>query len=157
YRAIVTLNDIEGVAHENLAYGGNPANKMHHDKRIHLVPDARLLVTIPSSNDKLILRRFDLDDLLAKSEVDYLLVTSQPPTTAVRGATYTYKLAVKSKKGGVKQKLESGPKGMTLSERGQLTWAVPKDWAEQEVDVILSLSDATGQEVFQTFKVYIPR
>src|SRR5439155_16905663 len=44
YRAIVTLSDIEGVAHENLAYGGNPANKMHHDKRIHLVPDARLLV-----------------------------------------------------------------------------------------------------------------
>src|SRR5262249_32121348 len=33
YRPFGTLRDVEGVTAENLAYGGNPANKMHHDKR----------------------------------------------------------------------------------------------------------------------------
>jgi hypothetical protein len=28
------------------------------DKRVHLVPEARLLITIPASNDRLVLHRF---------------------------------------------------------------------------------------------------
>jgi len=153
YRPFATLRDVEGVAHENLAYGGNPANKMHHDKRVHLIPDAKLLVTIPSTNDRLVLRRFDLDDLLAKSGVDYLLVTSQPPAAFKPGATYSYPVAVKSKKGGVKYKLESGPDGMKVAADGKLTWKVPAGFAAAEVDVILTVADSSGQEIFQTFKV----
>jgi hypothetical protein len=28
------------------------------DKRVHLVPEARLVITLPASNDRLVLRRF---------------------------------------------------------------------------------------------------
>lgn len=143
-RALVTLPDVEGVAHENLGYGGNPANKLHHDKRVHLIPDAKLLVTIPNTNDKLVLRRFDLDALLAKADVDYLFVTSKAPAAFKPGEKLTYPVAVKSRKGGVKYKLESGPMGMAVSAAGQVTWSPPADFAEASVDVLLTVSDATG-------------
>jgi hypothetical protein len=156
-RPLVTLRDIEGVAHENLAYGGNPANRMHHDKRIHLIPDAKLLVTIPNTNDRLILRRFDLDELLAKADVDYLFVVSQAPLGVKLGEKMTYPLVVKSRKGGVKYKLESGPPGMTVSAAGVLTWTVPADLADKSADVILTVSDSTGQEVFHTFSLAVQR
>ena len=38
---------------------------------------------------------------------------------------------------------------------GKLTWNVPKDFAEKEVDVIVSVSDASGQESFHSFKLGI--
>src|SRR5262249_7213599 len=140
-RPLVTLRDIEGVAHENLAYGGNPANKMQHDKRGNLIPDAKLLVTIPRTNRPLVVRRFHLDDLLAKADVDYLFIASQPPLGVKAGEKLTYQLAVKSKKGGVKYKLEAGPAGMAVSGTGLLTWPVPGDFADKSADVILTVSD----------------
>ena len=36
---------------------------------------------------------------------------------------------------------------------GRVTLAVPADWMEGETDIILSVSDASGQEVFHTFKL----
>jgi hypothetical protein len=127
------------------------------DRHILLIPDAQLLVVIPASKDKLLLRRLNLDQLLEKAEVDYLFVQSQPVRRAEKGATYTYPVVVRSKKGGVKIKLESGPAGMKLAADGKLTWAVPPDLADAEVDVILSVSDASGQEIFHTFKIAVPK
>jgi hypothetical protein len=66
---------------------------------------------------------------------------------------YQYQLVVKSKKGGVKFKLESGPKEMKMDGNGLLTWQVPAGNAAKETDVIVTVSDATGQEMFHTFKV----
>jgi hypothetical protein len=122
------------------------------DKRGYFIPDAKLLVHIPLSDDQLILRRLDIKAGLERSGIDYLFVVSRPPVKAKKGATYRYQLAVKSKKGGVKYRLESGPKGMKVSDTGRLTWDVPAN-AEGEVDVILSVGDRTGQEIFHTFRI----
>jgi predicted Zn-dependent protease with MMP-like domain len=156
-RPLVTLSDIDGLAAP--ARGGDPFDRARSslpvDKRLFLVPMAKLLVTIPATADKLHLQRFDLDEALEKAGIDYLLVTSPPVTSAVKGQEYAYPLAVKAKKGGVKYKVESGPEGMKVSPEGRVTWAVPKDFAEAEVNVILTVSDAAGQEVFHTFKIGI--
>ena len=125
YWPICTLRQVPGVVHDNLSYGGNANEKMHSDKRLHLNPRAKLLVSIPTTNDKLVLRRFDLDELLAKSETDYLFVASMPPLQAEPGEIYKYELEVKSRRGGVKTKLESGPEGMKLSAEGKLAWPFP--------------------------------
>jgi hypothetical protein len=106
------------------------------------------------TNDRLLLYPFNLDDLLKKSNTDYLLVTSEPPTSVGRGTQLSYTPAVRSRKGGVTIKLDSGPTGMMLTE-GRLVWRVPADFGEKEVDVILTIADASGQEVFQTFKMAI--
>src|SRR5262249_57896922 len=125
------------------------------DRRVHFIPDAKLLVTIPDTKDKLVLHRFDLDAALDKAGIDYLFVTSRPPALAGKGIEYRYQIAVKSKKGGVKYKLDAAPKGMSVSPAGLVRWSVPADLDDKDVDVILSVTDASGQEALHTFKIGI--
>lgn len=122
------------------------------DKHFFLVPSAQLLVVLPETLDKLILHKIDLDQILAKTEHDYLIVTSRPPRDAVVNATYTYEPVVRSKKGGVKMKLDTAPKGMKL-EDGKLTWLVPLALSGKEADVSITVSDDAGREVFHSFKI----
>jgi hypothetical protein len=125
------------------------------DRHLFLVPDAQLLAVLPASKDRLVLHRCNLEQLLEQSGVDYLFVPSRPPAVAVRGRPYVYAVAVRSKKGGAKVKLEAGPAGMKLSPGGALAWDVPKDFADPEAGVVLTVSDATGQEVFHTFQAAV--
>jgi hypothetical protein len=64
------------------------------DKRFHFIPDAKLEIHIPMSNDRLVLKRLDIEAALEKSGIDYLFITSHAPGTAKRGATFRYQLAV---------------------------------------------------------------
>src|SRR5262249_10068667 len=68
------------------------------------------------------------------------------------GKKLDYQVVVKSKKGGVKVSLASGPEGMHVTPEGKVTWSVPRD-QHGDVDVILSIGDSSGQEVFQTFRL----
>jgi hypothetical protein len=148
------LASLEGIYPEGISYG-KAREKITHDKRVHFIPAANLLITIPGTNDKLVLHRFDPEAALEKSDVDYLLIRTTPTTTAKRGEMYRYKMAVKSKKGGVKIRLESGPEGMKVSAEGEVTWKVPAMGDEQEVDIILAVTDKSDREVFQSFKVQL--
>jgi hypothetical protein len=141
--ALPTLEPVQGLI------DWRSGHNQPFDRHVYLIPDAKLLILIPPANDRLILRRFDLDALLDRSGVDYLFVTGPVPRAATAGQTFTYAPAVRSRKGGVKLKLESGPDGMKLA-AGKLTWDVPGDLTGKSVDVILSIADASGQEVFHT-------
>jgi hypothetical protein len=121
------------------------------DRRLNLIPDAKVIVTIPISNDRLVVQRFDLLEALKKADVDYLLVTSQPEMVAKTGEAWTYQLAVLSRKGGVTYRVESGPKGMEVSPQGLVKWQVPARTEETEAAVIIAVTDKAGQEVYQTF------
>jgi hypothetical protein len=131
--------------------------QLPNDLRFFFVPSAKLLAVLPKSNDKLQLYRVDVDQMLEKADRDYLLTSSQAPPTAGRGTAYTYQVVVRSKKGGVKYKLDAGPKGMEVSSDGKITWDVPADFIEEETDVILTISDASEQEIFHTFKLDVPK
>jgi hypothetical protein len=148
------LSSLDGV---ELPEGVNPwdREKFQTDRRIHLIPDAKLLITIPASNDKLILHRLDVEKELEKSEQDYLFILSGPAESVRKANAYRYQLVVKSRKGGVSYKLESGPKGMEITPDGMVRWDVPADFKETETTVVLSVSDKSGLEVFQTFKLLI--
>jgi hypothetical protein len=121
------------------------------DQRVHLIPEAKLAVLLPAEDDRLVLQRYDVYAALEKSEAHYLFMTSQPPLSVRKGQTYTYPLAVRASKGGVKFFLKSGPQGMSVSEQGLVTWAVPAEFDESEVEAVLSVSDAGGQKVSQAF------
>jgi hypothetical protein len=127
---------------------------MAWEKRIHYYPRAGLLVSLDSGKDQLVLRRAKLAELLEKSDTDYLVVVSRPPI-AKPGAVFSYKLEALSKKGGVKFKRESGPDGLEVPASGQVTWKVPANPAEAETDVLVTVTDGSGQEVFHNFKVEI--
>jgi hypothetical protein len=152
-RALARLEDVEGIWFNRGASGSSP--DLTFDKRIIYIPEAQLLITVPMTDDRLVLRRFDLDETLEKSGLDYLFVTSVPPGIAGRGEEYRYTLSVKAKKPGVKVRLDAGPPGMKVSEAGELTWAVPADFKSAEAEVSLTVSDSTGQEVPHAFKVAV--
>ena len=122
-------------------------------KRIFFIPRAKLIVLFPESNDHLELYRLDVEEALEKSGQEYLLVTSRPPVSAKRGAEYTYQLDVKSKKGDVKYQLNSSPKGMEISATGLMKWSVPADFKGDMQDVIVTIRDASGKEIFHTFTI----
>ena len=60
-----------------------------------------------------------------------LYVRDDSATVAAR-SEYRYQLAARSRKGGVKYKLETGPDKMTLSPAGLLTWKVPANFTDND-------------------------
>jgi S1-C subfamily serine protease len=148
-RPIAILDDYEELYTRNFW----KASAVALDQRIYLIPDVRRIVTIPASDDRLVLHRFDLDDILAKSGKDFLVVTSRPPTSVRPGTTFTYQLTVKSNKGGLKYSLQAGPGGMHISKTGLVTWKVPSNHPGRQTTVIISVRDVGEQEVFHSFKI----
>ena len=125
------------------------------DKRVFFVPDANLFILLPNTNDRLVLHRMNVEEALEKSGLDYLFVTSQPPLIAMKGTTLSYQIIVKSKKGGVRYKLESGSQGMEIDAAGKLTWPVPLGFAEPEASAIVAITDAAGQQRYHTFALSV--
>lgn len=122
---------------------------------VHLVPAANLLVSLAGARDSLVLRRFDLLAELAKTDADYLFIASLPPLVAARDATYAYAIDAKSARGGTTFKLDTGPRGMTISPAGRLSWRVPADYADSRTTVIVTVSDASGKELLHTFTIIV--
>lgn len=123
------------------------------NERVFFVPDAKTLVALNATQDKLSFNSMDIEEQLSKSGVKYLFVTSRP-SGAERGTTFKYAPVVKSKAGGVKLKLDAGPDGMVV-EGDKVVWKVPADFAASDASVILTVSDSGGQEVFHTFTLPI--
>lgn len=151
-RPLVTIQDLE-IAGQ--VYG-HFVDRLTVQKRLFLVPDAHVIATLLPSNDRIELRRFNVDEALDASGVDYLLVASQAPPHAELGKLYSYAMKVKSKRGGVKYSLDAAPEGMKVSADGQITWTVPRDAAQDIYKVIVSIKDDSNQSTFHTFSVEIP-
>src|SRR5204862_7761774 len=105
--------------------------------------------------DKLKLLRIDPEALLKKSGRDSLFVASRPVAGAVKGKTYRYPVAVRSKSGKVSFKLDAAPDGMKVTADGSLVWEVPKDTKDSEVEVILTITAASKEEIFHSFKITV--
>jgi hypothetical protein len=131
-------------------YGWDGLRGFGIENSIHLIPRAKLLVIVPGSRDELRLYPADLDAALDKSGRDYLLFTSTPAGQFRKGKEFTYRAEVKAKKRPVKFKLDGAPKDMTIDADGVVSWRVPADFMETRVHVILTATDAGGQEAFQT-------
>ncbi|WP_417388108.1 DUF1559 domain-containing protein [Gimesia sp.] len=108
-------------------------------RRFSFIPDAQLLVQIPATADKLILHKVDHAALLKSVSENYAYVTSFPVTTAVPGKLYQYQLSVNSNH-SVNYKLGRGPKDMTVSDSGLITWKVPAEISEVNVPVTILMS-----------------
>ncbi|MBL9081458.1 MAG: hypothetical protein JNK76_06615 [Planctomycetales bacterium] len=134
----------------------HPAHVAHldFDKRLFLLPIVDALVCIPQTSDQLIIQRFNLDEELSKSDVDFLFAASVPPGVVKAGASLEYQIQGKSKRGGLKYRLESGPTGMAVSPTGLVTWKAVRGGESEEV-AIVALSDNSGQEIFHTFKLRV--
>ena len=129
---------------------------MNPDLRVFFVPDAKVILMLSATNDSIKMRRFDVDQALDESGIDYLIVSSRPQSTFKLGEDFDYAMQVKSKMGGLKYKIESGPKGMTISSDGRVSWKVPLDLDESTSNIVITVNDSSGQEVFHTFTLEVP-
>jgi hypothetical protein len=152
-RPLVTLSGLMAEGGDRNRFDYNQG--LPPDKRLWFIPDAQLLVEVSATLDSLILHRVNLEELLEKSEVDYLFVASRPPLTAAPGKELSYQVAVKAKRGGIKYELAAGPEGMSISETGLVKWSVPADAAGTRHQVIIGVRDALAQEVFHTFTIAV--
>ena len=118
------------------------------------VPPAKLLVVFPESNDRLELHHFDVEEALERSGLDYLLVTSRPPATARRGAEYLYQMA-KVEAGRRQIPARCRPGGDGASPTGLVKWTVPANYKGGDAEVLITVRDDSGQEVFHTFTIRI--
>jgi hypothetical protein len=150
-RTLITLPQVCDISDYKGPVSARPDTIFPRDKRIFLIPDARLIIGIPKTNDRLILQPFDLLQALKNTKIDYLYVSSSPITSATKNSNYVYQIQVESKRGGVKFFLDSGPSGMNITPTGKLTWTTGSIKIDESV--IVRITDATEQEIFHTFKI----
>jgi hypothetical protein len=125
------------------------------DRRFHFIPQANLLVTIPHSNDRLVLRRLDLDRAIATARKPLLVVTSPSEIGARPGQNLAHQVETRSSKGAVRIELTSGPPGLAVTPEGSMTWRVPLDRETKEYEAIVTVSDASGKQIFHTVRIKV--
>jgi hypothetical protein len=150
-RPVARIPGLSAVAAEGEEWLGDAFTP---DKRLFLIPDARLVVKLAGTKDKFIAVRFDVSKALADSEVNFLLVTSRPPLSIKAGDQLNYPITAVSKAGGVSYSLDSGPDGMRISPAGVLTWGTTAK-SPMSSRVIVGVSDASGQQAFHTFTLRV--
>jgi len=122
------------------------------NSRLTFAPLADAVVEIPTTDDRLLIYRLNIDETLAASTRDYLFAASLPTATVVPGTVFEYQLDVKSRRGNVAFRLETKPDGMEISPTGLIRWPAPPSLAEkQSVDV--RFTDASGSEGSQLFDI----
>jgi hypothetical protein len=150
-RPVFTLQDLDRMT-ASMPY--TRWGYVEGEPRVHYLPSASILLSLPESNDRVVVRAFNLLDALKKSEADYLFVASLPRTRVRAGTQYAYNLDVQSSAPGVNYTLENGPEGMAVSHTGELRWDVPAE-AAGPVRVVVSVRNRAGKEVFHTFDLTV--
>jgi len=114
------------------------------EKRFHFIPAAKLLITIPPKNDRLVLRRVDIDAAVAQT-ADAILILSPPLINACAGQPLRARIQAKSAKGDVQLTLVDGPEGLSIAPDGQISWPVPELPSGGAAKIVLSLRDPAGR------------
>lgn len=122
-----------------------PASQLSIDQRYHLLAESKLLITLNSNGDQMHVRKLDPATILKESGQSYLAVTSIPNRYVRRGVNYAYSVKVVSSKEKVGFKLKSGPPGMSISERGELSWAVPLAYKENQMDAVIEIENGESR------------
>ncbi|MCE9604350.1 MAG: hypothetical protein K8U03_05530 [Planctomycetia bacterium] len=116
------------------------------------IPSAEAIVIVPPSNDRLVVHRVNIEELLAASTRDFLFAASLPPTNVAPGTLFEYRMDVKTRRGKASFRLETKPDGMEISPEGVIRWTAPASFANKQ-SVVVRLSDGMGAETSQSFEI----
>jgi hypothetical protein len=123
------------------------------EPRVHYLPSANVLITLPESNDRVVMRPLDLLEALKEAGEDYLFVLSWPNRRVAEGTELCYRMDVRSRSAPLQYKLEEGPKGMTVSADGVVRWLASR--SPQPVRVRIRVRSASGKEVQHAFDLVV--
>jgi hypothetical protein len=151
------LLTIAGLDEMNALQGpvSRELNDFSEEKRFYLVPAACLLITIPLSNDRLFLRKLDIDMAIDRLGSHALNIKSPPVLYAKAGTVFEHQIEARSSHGKVKYTLSDGPERLTVSPSGKVAWVVPKGAAGETVKVVVSVAEASGREQFHTITIRV--
>jgi hypothetical protein len=149
---VLTVKGVEKMTGSMLNSGWGHING---EPRIHYLPSANVLVNLPESNDRVVVRALNLIEALNQLRQNYLFVLSRPDKQVAAGGTFTYRMDVKSKAGSLRYKIESGPDGMTVSPAGVVHWRAPERADPQPVRVIVTIRSASGKQVQHAFDLTV--
>jgi hypothetical protein len=128
-------------------------NAIPPDRRIVFIPAAKLLVTLPRSNDRLVFHKLDLP--AAPPNTAALTISSVPPSVVRRGSTFNYSITAHPPGQSLTYRLEEGPPGLTVSADGVVTWPVPATQQVALVPVRIRVRSTTGADVVHSFRLGI--
>lgn len=129
------------------APGNDPPRRPNDDQRFHWVPAADLLVVIPPSDDRLILRRVHLDEMSGRLGKQTLYVSSPRGVDVILGRPFRHPIKARSGRGRPEFTLLKGPIGLQLAPGGELTWEDPAGKPGDEVEVVFKVQNASGRTV----------
>jgi hypothetical protein len=130
------------------------------EPRVIYLPDSNTLTSVVVSNDQFNVRKISLQAVAADPKAPAsksLAVISLPPADVAVNGAYSYQIQVLPEKAAVKYKLESGPPGLAVSPTGLVTWKPETRPIGGQVKVILSITDASGNEVPHAFDIAVNR
>ncbi len=130
------------------------SDRLTVDKRVTYIPQAGQVVTIPFSNDRLIVTPFNLRDALKKVDFEYLFISSSPSWACQRGKDFSYQITIESNSDDAHVELSAAPDGMALSKTGLLSWRVPENMKERSVFVILTARTGS-RTTLQAFQLVV--
>lgn len=129
------------------APGADPPRRVHIDQRFHWVPAADLLIVIPPTDDRLILRRVPLDEMLGRLGEESLFVSSPRGVDVILGRPFRHVIEAQSGRGRPEFTLSKGPIGLQLAPGGELTWEDPAGSPGDEVKMEFKVQNASGRTV----------
>ncbi len=153
FNTVAVLQDIQYFNFQVNRYTSKFVNYLTPGQSIHYAPNYNILTMIPASRNNLITYNFDIYDLMKKNDNNYLDIVSQPPPDFRPGNKYKYNMLVKSKNANLTYKLESGPENMVISPEGIVEWNVPVNYKNKSEEIIISVTDNTGQSSFDSFTI----
>jgi mono/diheme cytochrome c family protein len=129
--------------------------RVNNEPRIHYLSSANVLVNLPESNDRVVLRPLNLMEELKRSGQDYLFVLSRPDKHVAAGKLFTYRMDIRSKESIAGCRLESGPEGLTVFNSGTVRWSAPARPDRHPARVIITIQSASCKEFQHSFDLVV--
>ena len=133
------------------------ATKLGREPRVQWLPDQEMLMTLPSTNDRVIFRPWNVQALVKKTGEEYLWITSLPQLNAYKGDKLRYQVRAVSRLKKLKYRLVEGPQGMRVLSSGHVQWDVPDTFAGDTAPVIITITDSGGNELIHSFALHVSR
>jgi hypothetical protein len=123
------------------------------DKRLFFFVERNLIVTVPDSNDRIVLQGCNLRNEMKLSKSNFLFVSSAPPIKFLTGKMFSYQLHVEANNKRISYKLMDAPQGMEISKDGLISWKVPSIVQEETVSVVVSITNDQEDQCLEAFKL----
>jgi hypothetical protein len=124
-------------------------------QQVFFIPVLNTIAMLSSNKDGIELRKFEWNQVLAKTTRDDPIVVSAAPLVATLGSEYTYRIEAKTKDGVPTYRLDAGPSGMTVSADGLVRWQVPQRPTKDKEQVTIFVVDASGRGTPHVFQVLL--